>query len=202
MAQIYYILAGKWLDILRMDIDFHFINTQSYELTVAYVKDLDRAIRLHGGKRQLELYMTASLLARMGLEPAKLLHSKKGKPVYPDMGIELSVSHSAGWFAVAKSKGSVGVDIEADRNSLEQGRDYFVNSKEKDLKDLLGIWLIKEAFYKFLGGKINDLKEDVCVTEITTNAGFKLVYNGKTWEGDLLDFGSVRCAIIAMDKIV
>lgn len=88
-----------------MDIDFHFINTLSYQLVVAHITDMDLAIRVHGGKRQLELDMTALLLNRMELEPVKLLRSEQGKPVYTDPGIELSVSHSAGWFAVGQING-------------------------------------------------------------------------------------------------
>lgn len=97
---------------------------------------------------------------------------QNGVPFVIDVNFKhISISHSNGYYAVCLSKQKeVGVDIQTFKDSLDKGRDYFVNEREEpiatDNLSLHLIWIAKEAVYKMKKGRVNDLKEDATIIGI------------------------------------
>lgn len=161
---------------------FSNINTAQYQL--AYSKldsDVLNQCRC-GERRELEKEQIRLLFERLGLDYSLLTYNPHGKPEYPE--IQLSITHSAGWYAVAVAETPIGIDIEAYRESLNEGSDYFVNSREIEQKDRLAIWTAKEAFYKLFGGEIRDFKEDVTLLQQNENQ-LVIEYENRKYSGDL-----------------
>jgi len=128
-------------------------------------------------KKARERSIAQQLLRDHLQDPAALIHHEaSGKPFVanrPDLRI--SVSHSGTWLALCISLAeAVGVDVQIHTSNLSRGLDYFINDREKQVfgnqftdDQLYVIWCAKEAFYKKLGGTIDDLREDVSVLNIS-----------------------------------
>lgn len=123
------------------------------------------------------------MLQAQGYDLEKLDYKLTGQPVLMSESKEyISISHSQNWFALYIASAPVGIDIEVERISIAQGKDWFMNVRESSLyqtADALHlIWGAKEAYYKKLEGIIKDLREEVTITEIDTSS-LSIMYNKK-----------------------
>jgi 4'-phosphopantetheinyl transferase len=124
------------------------------------------------------------MLQTLGYSIDKLLYKPSGQPgLMPASKDYLSISHSQDWFAIYIASEPVGIDIEVNRDSIEKGREWFMNAQELSLfqgrHTLQLIWGAKEAYYKKREGNIADLRNDVTVKEIN-NLGIKINHEGET----------------------
>jgi 4'-phosphopantetheinyl transferase len=122
-------------------------------------------------KKQWETAAINDMLRKQGFAKARITHQTSGQPELSDCKMtHISISHSKGWFAVYLAQEKIGIDIEVHKSAINDGSSYFVNQNEmafcKSSKDLHLIWGAKEAFYKKQAGKVQDLKNDVSITEI------------------------------------
>lgn len=116
------------------------------------------------------------------LHPEAIIsHNENGAPIlHGHQFKEVSVSHSGSWYALYFSNEAVGVDIQLWKDSLFEGRSYFVNQREEETLDLTLtnlhlIWGAKESFYKSRKGEIEDLKEEVVIKEINFEDGVVVI---------------------------
>ena len=58
----------------------------------------------------------------------------------------------------------------------------------------MAIWTAKEAFFKLFGGKIDDLKENVEIVEVTQNA-IKVRYADNIFSADLHVLADGYCTV-------
>lgn len=125
------------------------------------------------GKKAVENREIKKMLQTIGFEDFSLKHKETGQPYLEGSLKHLSISHSKGWFALALSMNSIGIDIEPIRSSIEKGTSYFLNEvdvkKSFTVKELHIIWGAKEALFKQLSGKIENLKKEVTTVEINSN---------------------------------
>lgn len=140
---------------------------------IYYWKDHTFNVSLRGNKKKCyERTVIEKQLSEILGKKSKITHAKNGAPsLVENTDFFISVSHSKGWFAIYLSPHDAGVDIQIIRNSLMDGRYYFVNeNEEKSLtltKDNLHlIWGAKEAIYKKYKGVFTDLKNDVTILSI------------------------------------
>jgi 4'-phosphopantetheinyl transferase len=99
----------------------------------------------------------------------KLKKDEKGRPFFENkQDIRFSLSHSGRYAACAVStEGNVGVDIEMipTDTKYEKIRERFFSEKEKNrasegAEGFAKVWTRKEAYYKYRGGRINDLDSE------------------------------------------
>lgn len=125
------------------------------------------------GKKAVESLEITKMLQAIGFEDFPLKHKVNGQPYLEGSLKHLSISHSKGWFALALSMNSIGIDIEPIRSSIEKGASYFLNEVEVNnsftVIELHIIWGAKEALFKQLSGKIENLKKAVTTVEINAN---------------------------------
>ena len=124
------------------------------------------------------------MLRTLGYSIDKLSYKPSGQPILMTGSKDyLSISHTQDWFAIYIASEPVGIDIEVERDSIEKGREWFVNAQELSLYNgqnaLHLIWGAKEAYYKKREGKIADLKNDVTIKEIN-NSGIQINHDGQT----------------------
>lgn len=136
--------------------------------------------QLNAGLSKKEIESTRVKREIQNLYPnAVLEHEENGAPLLIKANYSyISISHYRGWYALYFSNKTNGVDIQAFKNTLFKGKDYFINSKDDELEltatNLHLIWSAKEAFYKKHQGNIADLKNEVSVKEIDLKS--KLIY--------------------------
>ncbi|GEM_PF-1279919 len=107
-------------------------------------------------------------------ENVEVSHDDSGAPyLVSHSDLEVSISHSKGWFALQCSKQCpVGVDIQVFHSEgLKKGRSYFVNDSEEEKWELTDlelhlIWSVKEACYKRMKGGVVEYKSSMTVIEI------------------------------------
>ncbi len=126
-------------------------------------------------KKQIERRTVDMILAFINKDEVyEISRDSLGKPFFSNNpSLNVSISHSNAWYAIYLSKiDQIGIDIQTPKQKIIRGKDYFINADENILFDSLNnqeahiIWCAKEAFYKFKGGKIDDLKEDVTICTI------------------------------------
>ncbi len=94
---------------------------------------------------------------------------RRGKPYAVNADAEFSISHSGDFVLCSVSKNSVGADIETIREVKDKLIKYVCSEKESgyvfsaqnDLekyKRFFEVWTAKEAYYKYLGTGIAELK--------------------------------------------
>lgn len=101
-------------------------------------------------------------------------HDSLGKPFLADFpSVSISISHSADWIAFAISKyGEIGIDLEIENPKIKQAAIHFLNIHEQsyfpspNLMTLHLIWGAKEAIYKYFGGTIDSLQNDITILKI------------------------------------
>lgn len=179
-------------DFSDLEKNFSTFNTSAFTLYIGEVLHFHAVSK--DKVRSLEKHMIAQLLHQSGIDSKQLRKTSLGKPYLQGDKRSISLAHSQGWYVLAVSDFSIGVDIEQNRNSLAAGRDYFVNKQEETIQDLLAIWTAKEAFYKLFGGEIGDLKEDVSVFQVDENS-ISLNYENVVYTGNLLYIANNYCVV-------
>lgn len=138
-------------------------------------------------KRTIEKASIRTKLKSLGFEN-ELTYKENGQPFLNDQStLFLSISHAKEVMALYLGTKAVGIDVEFERSKLFEGRSYFVNETEEkgELSSftLQLIWGAKEAIYKQLEGDIEDLKNDVTLSEIDKKHGkLSLIYNNQPYE--------------------
>ncbi len=99
-----------------------------------------------------------------------ILTDKKGKPYSQNVNLNFSISHSDKYVACAVNKTQVGIDIEKIQPDInfqitkkfctEKEKDYIFRSFEKEsaVRRFFEVWTFKEAYFKFIGTGITNLK--------------------------------------------
>lgn len=192
MMYKYTINLSQVRDSRVLETVFHFINMPNYRVALGKVNAEEYALCKGTAKRALEKQQIEVLFQQLNLDYAQLTYNELGKPEY--LKAHVSISHSKGWFAVAFSEQPIGLDIEFPRANLAAGSSYFVNDREAEISDLLAIWTAKEAFFKLFGGKIDDLKENVEILEVTQNA-IKVRYADNIFLADLHVLADGYCTV-------
>ena len=157
------------------------IQTSIGEIHIWHVENYSMRIAAGEKKREIERSEVRLKLDQLGFEN-ELKYKDSGQPFLNDHeNTFLSISHSQGVLAIYIARKPIGVDLEFERNSLLEGRNYFVNSKEEkselDQSSLQLIWGAKEAFYKKCEGNMSDLKNEVTVRSMNMEDGsIQLIY--------------------------
>lgn len=126
-------------------------------------------------KKEIERLEVLQMINSLGYAIKDLQYKESGQPILSqDSKEHLSISHSHGWFALYIASAPVGVDIEIARETIAEGKDWFINPSE--LPNFLSkhhlqvVWGAKEAYYKKQEGQIEDLRKDVSVKKIALNS--------------------------------
>lgn len=157
-------------------------------LSIWEVKDYLLRIKTGEKKREIEKKEVLLGLQKMGFNTA-VLYKESGQPYLKDNpDLHLSISHSKGWIAIYISSCPIGIDVEVRSPRMGLASSYFTNEREQKFKDNLDqlhiIWGTKEAFYKLQEGNINDLKNEVTITEINQNNSVVLSFKEKEYTFD------------------
>ena len=94
---------------------------------------------------------------------------ENGKPYVENLGIHFNISHSGDYVICAVSESEIGIDIEKIKEvkdglteyiCTEEEKNYIASCKDKEKKQrrFFEIWTAKEAYFKFLGTGLGDLK--------------------------------------------
>jgi len=101
-----------------------------------------------------------------------LFYDSNGAPFLKN-NLNISISHTNNYSAIALSKNPVGIDIQDYREKILSVRDKFVNEFEIELidthsvNDLTILWSIKESIYKIYKKKGLNFKKNIIVQKIT-----------------------------------
>jgi len=141
-------------------------------------------------------------LQTIGYDIQELQYKASGQPFLPDSSEYISISHSQNWFAIYLSSEPVGVDIEVERTSIADGKEWFLNDQESNcyhnLESLHLIWGAKEAFYKKIEGQIHNLRTDTSVKHIHANQ-IVLTHKG---QDTLLSHRKIEQAYIVWTEVI
>ena len=110
--------------------------------------------RFHSTSRQLEWTAVRVLLYTMLGRQVPILYHDNGAPDLPkDEQMDISISHTRGYAAVAlTTSGVIGIDIEQISNRVERVKSRFVRDDEsaETITSMLLHWSAKETAYKML----------------------------------------------------
>lgn len=123
--------------------------------------------------RKREWLATRALLHKALGSRARLDYRETGKPYLKDGKLDVSISHTKGYAAIALHTAPVGIDIEqhSPRALALAGR--FLQEPETGLLQSGGLpedratslWSAKEAVYKLFGMDAPELRESICLSE-------------------------------------
>lgn len=138
-------------------------------------------------QRRLEMLAVRVLLKTMLQKEVEIKYLPSGKP-YLDNGIQLSITHTTGFVAVAISENNpVAIDIEQYSEKLRRVKNRFVLDSDyidatQELKHLTLYWCTKEAVYKYIDNPEIDLLNDILLdnfSPILDIGKFKIQYKEK-----------------------
>ena len=101
-----------------------------------------------------------------------LFYDSNGAPFLKN-NLNISISHTNNYSAIALSKNPVGIDIQDYREKILSIRDKFINEFEIELidthsvNDLTILWSIKESIYKIYKKQGLNFKKNIIVQKIT-----------------------------------
>ena len=101
-----------------------------------------------------------------------LFYDSNGAPFLKN-NLNISISHTNNYSAIALSKNPVGIDIQDYREKILSIRDKFINEFEIELidthsvNDLTILWSIKESIYKIYKKKGLNFKKNIIVQKLT-----------------------------------
>ncbi len=107
------------------------------------------------------------------------IRSPAGKLQLPQQAIEISISHSAQWVAVATSPISLGIDIQIPSTKLERIASKYIAAQRLEelqqsvdyIANLHWYWGIKEALFKAYGVGQIDFRKHLQIVPFELNSG-------------------------------
>lgn len=141
--------------------------------------------------RQREWLATRALLRQTPYKEKKILYHDNGQPYLTDRHI--SISHTKEYVAIAISEEPIGIDIERkERNAQGVARVILQQHEieETAVDEMLQMWVVKEAAYKFAPEKAMTL------TDISTEKdddGYSITYPDKS---------TATCRVNMLDDII
>lgn len=165
------------------------------------MKDLSN--KRYSYKRQLEKLSTRVLLLSTLHKDCIISHKDTGQPYFVNSNNYISISHTKDIVTIAISKVPVGIDIEYKRHMEYNLGNLFLNENElqeyvstrNHSEELLSLWTVKEAAYKFAPNKAKVLRE--------------IIVCDRNVESDILqsvvsypDGSSARCYTYTINELV
>jgi 4'-phosphopantetheinyl transferase len=114
--------------------------------------------RLH--QRQCGEALAKRMLAEYTARPLQSIEierTENGKPFAKGIPLHFSISHSGDLLCCALSRFPIGIDIEL-RREIRPDLARRLCAEGENSTDLLALWTAKEAYFKWLGTGIKDLK--------------------------------------------
>lgn len=199
-----------WIDkILLQDIDIYFWKidetlTQLCQLTINSIQLLDDIYgKNKSNKRKLEWLSIRALLQSTQYRDFKILYYDNGKPYLKNSSKYISISHSKKMVVIAISKFPIGIDIEQLRSSKSNINNLFLNEQEikkyitceNGTEELLSLWTVKEAAYKFAPNKANILGDITIYDKIQEDADTR-------YKVSFMDGSIAQCYTYIVDKYI
>jgi 4'-phosphopantetheinyl transferase EntD len=142
-------------DILTLAV--HPIQPEEFYRDYLQNKEISRKIMTFSNvHRRREWLNTHYLIHQLVHQITTYSYDDSGKPVIPEKNIELSITHSEHYSAIAVSKTHrLGIDMEEDHRSFIKASKKFLHPSETEWaagkNELLrAIWCAKESIYKLL----------------------------------------------------
>ena len=141
-------------------------------------------------RTQLQRYASRLLLAEMLGEVPEVSKDKNGKPLLPDLDLEISISHTEGYAAILLGNGKLGVDVQHYKPNIMKVRDRFLDERElemaQDIETTTLFWAAKEAIYKYNAKPSLDFRDPITIHSIgEKNLPSSFVYQDKFTNLDL-----------------
>lgn len=128
-----------------------------------------------GSRRLLEvLAVRVALKELFGDEEQEVSYSDEGRPSVPGP-YHISISHTDGYVAVARSMTPVGIDIERRGNRVQKVVSHFLRPEEQQVLHACALdyqlalhlaWSAKETAFKVLGKDYYDLMNLTTITQV------------------------------------
>lgn len=149
-----------------------------------------KALAVKHPRTQLQRFASRLLLAEMLGEMPTVTKTEHGKPLLPDLNVEVSISHTEGYAAILLGNGNLGVDVQHYKPNVLKVRDRFLDHNEQqlaqDLETTTLFWAAKEAIYKYNAQPSLDFKDPITIHRIEPNRlPSSFVYNQHKTELDL-----------------
>lgn len=145
------------------------IDGSETELITRWPKEYE-ALSVRHPRTQLQRFASRLLLAEMLGEMPRVEKDEHGKPLLPELDIELSISHTEGYAAILLGKGNLGVDVQHYKPNVMKVRDRFLDDNElqmaQDIETTTLFWAAKEAVYKYNAQPSLDFKEPITIHSI------------------------------------
>lgn len=145
------------------------IDGSENELISRWPKEYE-ALSVRHPRTQLQRFASRLLLAEMLGEMPRVEKDEHGKPLLPELDIELSISHTEGYAAILLGKGNLGVDVQHYKPNVMKVRDRFLDDNElqmaQDIETTTLFWAAKEAVYKYNAQPSLDFKKPITVHSI------------------------------------
>lgn len=133
------------------------------EAELLEVENFEKVKNYHPQKK-IEVLMVRQMLQK--LKPnTKILYHERQPYLSPEDGVQISITHSFPFAAIALSSKKIGIDIERFKEKIRRVQDKFLFEEEAvfipkndDIKFLTIIWSLKESLYKLHHSKYWSLK--------------------------------------------
>jgi len=140
------------------------LNTANGRIIISYEEPISNE-----KKRVFEKRVIYKLISILDIQPADLHYGERGNPELLTSPLNISISHSKGWFAVYIGNSAIGIDIQDQKSNISKAKSFFLNKHEIQWStdiDLHLIWSSKEVIYKILKGDVEDVMINVIILEI------------------------------------
>lgn len=154
------IFWGIWKIDESIDQLYTILNSDKYKNDI-YLQKIKHTEKLK------EKLAVRALLQEMTQKDTTITYTQTGKPILTDTDLNISISHTHQYAAVALStKQSFGIDIEHICDKVVKIKNKFINQHEyidpqQNKIHLLLHWSAKEAMYKAINQKGIDFKNDL-----------------------------------------
>jgi 4'-phosphopantetheinyl transferase EntD len=148
------------------------IDGSENELITKWPKEYE-TLSVRHPRTQLQRFASRLLLAEMLGDMPLVEKDEHGKPLLPELEIDLSISHTEGYAAILIGKGMLGVDVQYYKPNVMKVRDRFLDNNElamaQDIETATLFWAAKEAVYKYNAQPSLDFKDPITVHSIQSD---------------------------------